>query len=234
MNTNIDPQEIAKFDEVAPEWWDIEGPLKPLHQLNPFRLNFIQSHIDLNGLNVLDIGCGGGILTESLSKAGAKASGIDMSEPAIKAAKEHAEKHNLPIHYQQISAENYAAEHPHSVDIITCMELLEHVPDPASIIAACANLVKPGGHVFMSTLNRNLKSYLFAILGAEYVLKLLPKGTHDYAKFIKPSELDTWASAAGLELLDLTGITYNPLRSTYSLTDDVSVNYLACFRKNDE
>lgn len=231
MNINIDSQEIAKFDEIAHEWWDIEGPLKPLHQLNPLRLKFIQNHIDLSGMNALDIGCGGGILTESLSKAGAKARGIDMSEQAIKAAKEHAEKHDLPIHYQQISAENYAAQYPHSIDVIACMELLEHVPNPASVIAACAALIKPGGHVFMSTLNRNLKAYLFAILGAEYVLKLLPKGTHDYAKFIKPSELDAWASATDLELIDLQGLNYNPLTKTYRLSDDVSVNYLAYFRK---
>jgi 2-polyprenyl-6-hydroxyphenyl methylase/3-demethylubiquinone-9 3-methyltransferase len=223
---NIDPNEVAKFDELASRWWDKNGELKTLHEVNPLRLGYINENAPLQGKQVLDIGCGGGILTESMAKLGANVTGIDMSAAALTAAKLHLHESGLAINYLQRTAEAMATEHPGHFDIITCLEMLEHVPDPAAVITACAHLVKPGGDVFFSTLNRNLKSYLFAIIGAEYLLNLIPKNTHDFAKFIRPSELATWSRHAGLELIDMIGIHYNPLTKKYSLEKDISVNYL--------
>lgn len=228
---NVDPQEIQKFNEFAKIWWDPNGDMKPLHQLNPLRLQFINEHAELNNKTVLDLGCGGGILTESLAKAGANAYGIDMSEKIIQVAKQHAEQNKLAINYQMISAEEFAQQHSQEFDVITCMEMLEHVPDPRSILQAAATLLKPQGKLFVSTINRNLKSYLMAIVGAEYVLRLLPRGTHEYAKFIRPSELRQWAFEAGFTLKKIKGMAYQPFTQEFSLTDDVAVNYLVCFEK---
>lgn len=230
---NIDPAEIAKFSALAEEWWDPNGPMKPLHALNPLRLQYVQSHATLHEKNVLDMGCGGGILTESLAKAGAHTSGIDMSEAAIHAAKRHADAAQLSIHYEKIQIETFATLHPNAFDVITCMEMLEHVPDPTSIMQAASHLLKPDGIVFFSTINRNPTSFLSAIVGAEYVLNLLPKGTHDYKKFIKPSELTRAAEKNGLQLRGLTGITYHPFKNTFTMTDSVDVNYLAWFCKSN-
>jgi 2-polyprenyl-6-hydroxyphenyl methylase/3-demethylubiquinone-9 3-methyltransferase len=232
MTQNSDPQEIAKFSEHGRHWWDPQGELKTLHAINPLRLAYIQSQVELPGKKILDIGCGGGILAESLALQGGEVEGIDLSEGALKAAKLHRletleKQPELKLRYHCISAEELAERHPASYDLITCMELLEHVPEPASIIRACATLLKPGGQVFFSTLNRTLKAYLFAIIGAEYVLKLLPKNTHDYARFIKPSELAELAKQAGLAVRDLKGMGYDPLTGEFSLTADVAVNYLA-------
>lgn len=231
MNNNVNPEEIAKFSALANQWWDQQGPMKPLHELNPLRLQYVKDHADIIGKKVLDIGCGGGILTESLSQAGAIASGIDMSEAAITVAKKHAENSQLTIQYAQIRAEDFAAAHPGEFDVITCMEMLEHVPDPSSIIQAASQLLKPNGIVFFSTINRNIKSFLSAIVGAEYILKLLPKGTHHYAEFIKPSELTQWATKNNLVLRDMRGITYHPFNNKFEMTNSVDVNYLMCFRK---
>jgi len=225
-HTNVDPAEVAKFDALASSWWDEEGESKPLHQLNPVRLSYIDNRSHLDGKLAIDVGCGGGILTEALAKSGATAAGIDMGERPLKIAKLHALEAELSIDYQQITAEEKAEQTAGEFDVVTCMEMLEHVPDPASIIKACSELVKPGGDVFFSTLNRHPKAYLVAVLGAEYVMKMLPKGTHDYQRFIKPSEMAAWCRQAGLEVVDITGLNYNPLTQSFKLGDDVKVNYL--------
>jgi len=228
---NADPLEIQKFSDVAHHWWDINSEFRPLHEINPLRLEWIHAHAQLSGKKVIDVGCGGGILAESMAKKGAQVTGIDLSQKALNVADLHSLESELTIRYQLISAENMALQEPGEYDIVTCMEMLEHVPDPASIVQACATLVKPGGLVFFSTLNRNPKSYLYAVLGAEYLLQMLPKGTHDYSKFITPAELATSIRAADLELLTLRGMNYNPLTKMYSLSDDTSVNYLAACRR---
>jgi 2-polyprenyl-6-hydroxyphenyl methylase/3-demethylubiquinone-9 3-methyltransferase len=226
MNPNVDPIEIAKFSVSAMHWWDPEGQFKTLHQINPLRLNYINEKTPLNGLKVIDIGCGGGILAESMAKLGAQVTGIDMSPEALNVAKLHALESSVRMEYLHITAEEIATQRPGEYDVVTCLEMLEHVPDPMAIIQACATLVKPGGQVFFSTLNRNLKAYLFAIVGAEYILKLLPKQTHDFAKFIKPSELSEWSRKAGFTVKEMIGIHYNVLNKKFSLNADVSVNYL--------
>ncbi len=227
MNTlNVDPAEIAKFEELASRWWDKQGEFKPLHEINPLRLHFIDERVQLNGKRILDVGCGGGILSESMAKLGADVTAIDMGKAPLSVAKLHAMESEVEINYQQITVEELAQQQPHSFDAVSCMEMLEHVPDPASVIKACHTLVKPGGSVFFSTINRNPKSYMFAIIGAEYLLKMLPKGTHDYAKFIKPSELDEWARQANLQLKNITGMTFNPITNHYKLSKDVDVNYM--------
>jgi 2-polyprenyl-6-hydroxyphenyl methylase/3-demethylubiquinone-9 3-methyltransferase len=230
--TNVDSAEIQKFSELAHHWWDPNSEFKPLHEINPLRLNWIDRLCGgLAGKTVVDIGCGGGILSESMAAKGAAVTGVDMSEKALKVAKLHLYESGLAVDYKQLPAEELAAQQPASFDVVTCMEMLEHVPDPASVVAACAQLAKPGGWVFFSTLNRNPKAYLFAVLGAEYLLKLLPKGTHDYAKFIKPAELARMAREAGLEMNNLTGMTYNPLTRVYKLEADTDVNYLVACQK---
>lgn len=231
MTKNVDQQEIEKFSAHASNWWDPTGDMKPLHMINPLRMKFITEQVDLDHKQVLDVGCGGGILTESLAKAGANTSGLDLAEDSILVAKQHAQDNGLNINYINQSVEDLADSHSEQFDVICCMEMLEHVPDPNSIIESCAKLLKPGGHAFFSTLNRNPKSYLFAILGAEYMLKLLPKGTHSYSKFIKPSELAAWCRHAQLEWQKTAGLSYNPLNQTYSLSRDIGVNYLAYCQK---
>lgn len=224
---NVDPAEIAKFEELANRWWDKQGEFKPLHEINPLRLQYIDQRVGLAGKKVLDVGCGGGILAESMAQNGADVLGIDMGKAPLTVARLHAMEAEVDLEYRQVTVEELAEEMPGQFDAVTCMEMLEHVPDPASIIRACHKLVKPGGDVFMSTLNRNPKSFMFAIVGAEYLLQMLPKGTHDYKKFIKPSELSNWSRAAGLELKDITGLSYNPLTKIYKLSSsDVSVNYM--------
>lgn len=230
-NQNIDPIEIAKFSEHASQWWDINGQFKSLHDINPLRLNYIHDRAPLAGKTVIDIGCGGGILSESMASKGAIVTGLDMSEAALGVAKLHQLESSVKVEYLLNTAENIAALRPAQYDIVTCLEMLEHVPDPQSIIAACATLVKPGGHIFFSTLNRNLKAYLFAIVGAEYILKLLPQNTHDYAKFIRPSELSDWARQTGLSIREINGMSYHILTKQYQLTDDISVNYLMHLKK---
>lgn len=230
--SNINAEEIAKFSALAKTWWDKNGPMKPLHGLNPLRLSYLQQHASIAGKNVLDIGCGGGILTESLAKAGAITTGIDMSDEVIAIAKQHAEQSELKITYQKISAEKFTNLHTNTFDIITCMEMLEHVPDPVFIIQAASQLLKPGGYLFLSTINRNLKSFFSAIIGAEYILNLLPKDTHHYQKFIKPSELTHWAEKNNFVLRGLKGITYHPLKNKFEMTDSVDVNYLIYFQRS--
>lgn len=230
-NPNVDPNEIRKFEDLAWRWWDRDSEFKPLHDINPLRLNYIDDHAHLQGKNVIDIGCGGGILAESMARRGATVTGIDMGATPLEVAELHALESQVEVTYRQISAEAIATEAPEQFDVVTCMEMLEHVPDPASVIAACANLAKPGGDVFFSTLNRNPKAFALAILGAEYVLNMLPKGTHEYAKFIKPSELERWARSVGLELRNIAGMTYNPLFQSYRMGNDVDVNYLMYFKK---
>lgn len=229
--SNVDQSEIDKFSALAHRWWDPTSEFKPLHAINPLRLGWIQSITVLQGKQVLDVGCGGGILAESLSKAGASVTGIDLSTKALKVAELHQLESGTNVRYRSISAEDLAKEEPQSYDVVTCMEMLEHVPNPASVVQACANLCKPGGHIFFSTLNRNPKSYLFAIIGAEYILQLLPKGTHQYEKFIKPSELAQFSRAAGLEVQQLKGMTYNPITQIYRLGNDTDVNYMLATRK---
>ena len=221
---NVDPAELEKFSSLAHRWWDPEGEFRPLHDINPLRLEWIAGHAELAGASVLDVGCGGGILAEAMARRGARVTGIDLSEKALRVAQLHLHESKLDIRYEKSSVEDYAGE----FDIVTCMELLEHVPQPASMVAACARLVRPGGRVFFSTINRNPKSYLFAVVGAEYVLGLLPKGTHDYMRFIKPSELLRWSRAAGLRVEEMTGMTYNPITRRYRLGRDCDVNYLVC------
>ncbi|MDP1924489.1 MAG: bifunctional 2-polyprenyl-6-hydroxyphenol methylase/3-demethylubiquinol 3-O-methyltransferase UbiG [Thiobacillus sp.] len=231
--SNVDAAEIAKFSELAHRWWDPNSEFKPLHEINPLRLKWIDKQAILAGKRVLDVGCGGGILAEAMVSAGATVSGIDLSEKALKVAKLHLFESGQSVDYQLISAEDYAAAHAGEFDVVTCMEMLEHVPDPASVVAACSRLVKPGGWVFFSTLNRNAKSYLFAIVGAEYILKLLPRGTHDYAKFIQPAELARMARESGLETQELIGMTYNPLTKVYKLEADTGVNYLMATQRGE-
>ena len=232
MTLNADPQELAKFSELAHRWWDTESEFRPLHQINPLRLDWIDAHARLSGTRVLDIGCGGGILADSMARRGADVLGIDLASKPLKVAQLHAlEAGTENIAYREVAAEALAAEMPAAFDTVTCMEMLEHVPDPSSIVAACATLVKPGGWVFFSTINRNAKSFLFAIVGAEHVLQLLPKGTHEYARFIRPSELAQWCRNAGLELADTRGMEYNPITKRYWLSGDTSVNYLIACRR---
>ena len=228
---NADPAELDKFGQLAHRWWDPNSEFRPLHEINPLRLEWIKARAPLQTKKVLDVGCGGGILSEAMAANGAQVTGIDLSERALKVAQLHLLESKLPVRYLGVSAETLAEQEPGSFDVVTCMEMLEHVPDPASIVSACATLVRPGGHVFFSTLNRNPKSYLFAIIGAEYVLKLLPKGTHDYARFIRPAELSSWCRDAHLQVTEMIGMTYNPFSQRYALENDCSVNYImACER----
>jgi len=229
---NIDPSEIAKFEELANKWWDRNSEFKPLHDINPLRVGFIDRIARLAGKRVLDVGCGGGILSESMAQRGADVSGIDMGEAPLKVAKLHGLESGVKVNYRRITVEELAVEEPESYDVVTCMEMLEHVPDPESIVHACARLCKPGGQLFFSTLNRNPKSYLFAIVGAEKVLKLVPNGTHDFNKFIRPSELGSWIRHAGLRSTEMTGLVYNPLTKVYSLNPrDLDVNYMIATEK---
>jgi 2-polyprenyl-6-hydroxyphenyl methylase / 3-demethylubiquinone-9 3-methyltransferase len=223
---NADPAELEKFEKLAHRWWDPAGEFRPLHDINPLRLEWIARHAPLEGRAVLDVGCGGGILAEAMAQRGARVTGIDLSEKALRVAELHLHESKLSVQYQSISAENLAEARAGEFDVVTCMELLEHVPEPASMVEACARLVRPGGQVFFSTINRNPKSYAFAVIGAEYVLGLLPKGTHDYLRFIKPSELSRWTRAAALRTDELIGMTYNPITRRYRLGADCDVNYL--------
>ncbi|UYZ83758.1 bifunctional 2-polyprenyl-6-hydroxyphenol methylase/3-demethylubiquinol 3-O-methyltransferase UbiG [Entomomonas sp. E2T0] len=225
-NNNVDNAEIAKFEALASRWWDRESEFKPLHDINPLRINWIEEHISLAGKKVLDVGCGGGILSEGMAKRGAIVTGIDMGDAPLSVAKLHQLESQVAVEYFKSTAEAFAEEHAGEYDIVTCLEMIEHVPDPSSVIRACRKLVKPNGYIFLSTINRNPKSYLFAIVGAEYVLRLLPRGTHDYQKFVKPSELGLWCREAGLDVQDMIGLVYNPLSKTYKLAGDVSVNYM--------
>lgn len=226
MTINVDVAELSKFSELAHKWWDKSSEFKPLHDINPLRLNYIDQAVNLSGKKVLDVGCGGGILSESMALKGATVTGIDLGEKALKVAQLHSLESDVAVDYQLISVEELAEKQPASFDVVTCLEMLEHVPNPASVVAACAKLVKPDGHVFFSTINRNPKSYLFAVIGAEYVLNMLPRGTHDYKKFIKPSELAGWMRSVGLLLQHQIGMSYNPITQHYWLDDDVSVNYM--------
>ena len=228
---NADPQELKKFSDLAHRWWDPTSEFRPLHEINPLRLEWINNIVPLPGKTVVDVGCGGGILAESMARKNAKVTGIDLSDKALKVADLHSMDSGVQVRYEKISAEDLAAREPGQFDVVTCMEMLEHVPDPASIVRACTALAKPGGQVFFSTLNRNIKSYLFAIIGAEYVLRLLPRGTHDYAKFITPAELTRFVREADLEFQSIKGMTYNPLTKIYSLNQDTSVNYMIACRK---
>ncbi|MDX9862519.1 MAG: bifunctional 2-polyprenyl-6-hydroxyphenol methylase/3-demethylubiquinol 3-O-methyltransferase UbiG [Rhodospirillales bacterium] len=231
--SNVDAAEIAKFSELAHRWWDPNSEFRPLHEINPLRLKWIDRQTPLAGKKVLDVGCGGGILAEAMAGLGAEVTGIDLSEKALKVARLHLHESGRSVDYQLASAEDFAAAHAGAFDVVTCMEMLEHVPEPASVVAACAKLAKPGGWAFFSTLNRKLKSYLFAIVGAEYMLKLLPRGTHDYARFIQPAELARMAREAGLDVQQLTGMTYNPLTKIYRLGADTDVNYLLATRRDE-
>jgi 2-polyprenyl-6-hydroxyphenyl methylase/3-demethylubiquinone-9 3-methyltransferase len=221
---NADPAELEKFSRLASRWWDPHGEFRPLHEINPLRLGWIEGHAPLAGKDVLDVGCGGGILAESMARRGARVTGIDLSDKALRVAELHLHESKLDVRYEKSAIEDYAG----AFDVITCMELLEHVPDPAAMVAGCARLVRPGGRVFFSTINRNPKSYLFAVIGAEYVLGLLPKGTHDYQRFVKPSELAAWCRTSGLATEELIGMTYNPISRRYRLGHDCDVNYLLC------
>lgn len=233
QRANVDPSEIAKFEAMANRWWDPTSEFKPLHDINPLRCNYIDQYAPLADSSVLDIGCGGGILSEAMALRGATVTGIDMGEAPLAVARLHALESGVQVNYRQITAEALAAEQAASFDTVTCLEMLEHVPDPASVIAAASTLVKPGGHVFFSTINRNPKAYAFAIVGAEYLLRLLPKGTHEYSKFIRPAELASWIRRAGLQLCDISGIVYNPLTKRYALSEtDVDVNYIVHCRKS--
>ena len=229
--SNVDHAEIAKFEALAHRWWDRESEFKPLHEINPLRVNWIDERVGLAGKRVLDVGCGGGILSESMALRGAEVTAIDMGETPLAVARLHQLESGVQVDYRQSTAEALAAEMPGQFDVVTCLEMLEHVPDPASVIAACQRLVKPGGQVFFSTINRNPKAYLLAIVGAEYLLKMLPRGTHDFRKFIRPSELGAWCRDAGLAVEDIVGLTYNPLSKTYKLGNDVDVNYMIQTRR---
>jgi 2-polyprenyl-6-hydroxyphenyl methylase/3-demethylubiquinone-9 3-methyltransferase len=231
MTSNSDPLELQRFSQLAHRWWDPQGDMRPLHQINPLRLEWLQRHTPLTGRRVLDVGCGGGLLSEAMAAAGASVTGIDLAAKLLKVAELHALETGIRIDYRQTSAEELAAHMPGTFEVVTCMEMLEHVPDPARVVAACARLAKPGGRLFFSTINRNPKSFLFAIVGAEYVLKLLPRGTHEYEKFIKPSELSAAARDAGLRPLELIGLTYNPFSGRYALGPDTGVNYLMAFER---
>ncbi len=226
MNTNVDPAELEKFSELAHRWWDPQSEFRPLHEINPLRLDHIDRIAALQGKTVLDVGCGGGILAEAMAVRGARVTGIDLADKPLKVAQLHLLESGQQVDYRCIAVEDLAAEAPASFDVVTCMEMLEHVPDPAAVVHACAALLKPGGHAFFATLNRNPKSYLFAIIGAEYVLNMLPRGTHDYDRFIKPSELSSSCRQAGLEITDLIGMTYNPFTKVYALGADTDVNYI--------
>jgi len=234
MDLNVDPREIDKFGALAHRWWDPAGEFAPLHQINPLRLDWIDHHASLSGKRVLDVGCGGGILTEAMEKRGAKVKGIDLSDKALKVAQLHQLESRVAVEYEAIAAEALALREPARFDVVTCMELLEHVPDPQSTVSACSALATEGGQVFFSTINRNPKAYLFAVIGAEYVLKILPKGTHDYEKFIRPAELAGMCRNAGLEVVEIIGMSYNPLTKVYSLGRDTSVNYLMRTRKSPQ
>ncbi|CAB9541561.1 3-demethylubiquinol 3-O-methyltransferase (EC 2.1.1.64) @ 2-polyprenyl-6-hydroxyphenyl methylase (EC 2.1.1.222) [uncultured Gammaproteobacteria bacterium] len=231
--SNVDFNEVDKFAALASRWWDKNSEFKPLHDINPLRLNYIKKQCggSLKDKKILDVGCGGGILAESLAKEGALVTGIDMAEAGLEVAKLHLLESGLTVDYQKIPVEDFAKDNAQTFDVVTCLEMLEHVPDPSSIIKSCSALAKDGSPVFFSTLNRNIRSYIFAIVGAEYILKLLPQGTHDWDKFITPSEMDSWARAVGLSLKDMIGMTYNPFTKTYKLEDDVSVNYLCFYQK---
>jgi len=231
---NVHPHEISKFGSMAERWWDPAGEFKTLHDINPLRINFIERYTAIAGRRIVDVGCGGGILTEALAKQGADALGIDLSQDLIDVADLHSLETGVTVHYRNASAETQASEQPAAFDLVTCMEMLEHVPNPASVIQACATLVKPGGWVFFSTLNRQPKAYLLAIVAAEHLLRMLPKGTHDFNSFIKPSELSQFARDAGLELLGMAGIEYNPLSRRFNLGTDIDINYLAAFRRPPE
>lgn len=230
-HANVDPNEVAKFEALAASWWDLEGQSRPLHEINPLRLNYIAERCPLQDANLIDVGCGGGILSEALARSGAHVTGIDMGDMPLDIAKLHAMESGLDIHYCQSTAEAMADKRAGEYDVVTCMEMLEHVPDPAAIINACARLVKPGGDVFFSTLNRHPKAYLLAIIGAEYVMNILPKGTHDYKRFIRPAELSAWARQADLQVRDITGMNYNPITREFSLGKDIKVNYLVHCRR---
>ena len=224
---NVDAAEIKKFSDLASRWWDKNSEFKPLHQINPLRLDYIQKHSDgLSGKTVIDVGCGGGILSDSMAACGANVTGIDMGDAPLSVARLHQLESGQQVDYQKITAEEMAEKHPARFDVVTCMEMIEHVPDPASVVAACAKLVKPGGHLFFSTINRTPKAYAFAIIGAEYLLKLLPKGTHQYEKFVRPSELASWMRNVKVDMTDLIGMHYNPFTQTYKLGSGVDVNYL--------
>ena len=229
---NVDPNEIRKFEELASRWWDKNSEFKPLHDINPLRANWIDNLAPVAEKKVLDVGCGGGILAESLAQRGAQVTGIDMGDAPLGVAKLHQLESGLSIDYQKSTAEDFAKQHENAFDVVTCLEMLEHVPDPSSVVQACAKMVKPGGHVFFSTINRNPKSFLFAIIGAEYVLRLLPRGTHEYAKFIRPSELANWSREADLQVNQMTGLLFNPLTKKYRLSDsDMNVNYMISTQK---
>jgi len=230
-NENLDPQEIRKFESLASRWWDPQSEFRPLHEINPLRMGYIAGQINPAGKKAVDVGCGGGILTEALRRHGAEVTGIDMGEAGLSVAKLHLAESGLDIDYRKCTAEQLAAEQPESFDLLTCLEMLEHVPDPGSVVAACERLLKPGGLAVFSTINRNPQSWLFAIVGAEYVLRLLPRGTHEYAKLIRPAELAAWCRDAGLDLESQIGMGYNPLTKKYFLQNSLAVNYIACYRK---
>ncbi len=228
---NADVAELAHFAALASRWWDVDGEFRTLHQLNPVRLDFIRHHAELKNARIVDVGCGGGILSEAMAQAGANTTGIDLAAPLLDVARLHGIESGVHVEYRKIAAESFAGENPASCDVVTCMEMLEHVPDPAAIVEACADMLRPGGVACFSTLNRTPRAWLLAIVGGEYLTHLIPRGTHDYKRFIRPSELDRWARAAGLELIETAGINYEPWRKQAHLTEDVSVNYLAAYKK---
>ena len=234
QNINVDLNEVEKFNKIAHKWWDPSSEFKPLHDINPLRVNYINDLFPLNEKNILDVGCGGGILAESMARLGGNVTGIDQSEIAIKIAKLHAKENNLSINYKLLNIEDFLKKDTSKFDVITCLEMIEHVPDPASIITSCAKKLKKNGRLYVSTINRNLKAFLFAIVGAEYILNLLPKGTHHYDKFIKPSEVKSWANSLNMNISNITGMTYNPFLKKYSLGSDVSVNYILELRFNND
>jgi 2-polyprenyl-6-hydroxyphenyl methylase/3-demethylubiquinone-9 3-methyltransferase len=234
QNINVDLNEVEKFNKIAHKWWDPSSEFKPLHDINPLRVNYINNLFPLNEKNILDVGCGGGILAESMARLGGNVTGIDQSDIAIKIAKLHAKENNLSIDYKLLNIEDFLKKDSNKFDVITCLEMIEHVPDPASIITSCAKKLKKNGRLYVSTINRNLKAFLFAIVGAEYILNLLPKGTHHYEKFIKPSEVKSWANSLNMNISNITGMTYNPFLKKYSLGSDVSVNYILELRFNND